>query len=81
MIFAKALQINLQSEYVNEGLLQALKDIIKKFPGKMPIICQYDNEDAQAEICLDKSFAIKPNDEALEQLQNILGAGVVSLKY
>ena len=38
LIFAKALQINLQSECVNESLLQALKDIIKKFPGKMPIL-------------------------------------------
>ncbi|MAZ40033.1 MAG: DNA polymerase III subunit alpha [Legionellales bacterium] len=81
LVFAKALKIQLHIDQFGEIQLQNLKQCINKHAGRMPIICQYSNYDATAEMTLDKAFRIKPCNEALEELQNLFGNEAVSFIY
>jgi len=81
LAFAKGIVLTFEKNNFNTDKLDILKDTIAKFPGNMPIMCHYHNEQAIAEIALDNTYSINPSDAALEELQTVFDVENVSLVY
>ena len=77
--FARCLRLHLRPN--DEKLIPELKTILQAHQGTCVVQIQYANETASGTLNLDKKFAVKPGEELLSFLNNLLEPDNVSLCY
>lgn len=77
----KALRINVVSTGFEKKMLGELKDILIKYPGKLPVYLNLINSDKKiTEVLLGEDFKVEPIENLIIDLEDLLGAGSVDLR-
>ncbi len=74
----KAICIDVLPAGIDDGLLGKLKLMLLKHPGSVPVFINLNLPDKPAKILVEKEYYIKPEDSLVEDIESILGEGVVS---
>ena len=77
--YAKFLQLSLDNSqklnYIN------LAELIKKFPGKCPVMIQYNSKKAYGRFPLESEYCVKINRELLDKLGQLIGQENCKIQY
>jgi len=80
--FCKRLVMQVQAEQVGEDFIDALARALEPFcDGRCPVSLDYINGQARACLELGEQWRVRPSDELLQRLQQLIGQGVVRLEY
>ncbi|MAZ77043.1 MAG: DNA polymerase III subunit alpha [Legionellaceae bacterium] len=80
--FARRLRLNVASDQKDQSFSQALADVLKAYRGgSCPIRIHYQQAKAEAVLPLDRSWAVRPEDELLDQLKALLNQDAVEVEY
>jgi DNA polymerase III subunit alpha len=80
--FARRLRLNLAADQKNQSFSKALAEVLKDYRGgSCPIRIHYQQEKAEAVLPLDRSWAVRPEDELIEQLRALLNQDAVEVEY
>jgi DNA polymerase-3 subunit alpha len=74
----KAICIDVLPAGIDDGLLGRLKLMLLKHPGNIPVFIKLNLPDKPAKILVEKEYYIKPENSLVEDIESVLGEGVVS---
>ncbi len=74
----KAICIDVLPAGIDDGLLGRLKIMLLKHPGNIPVFIKLNLPDKPAKILVEKEYYIKPENSLVEDIESVLGEGVVS---
>ncbi|WP_416677523.1 DNA polymerase III subunit alpha [Candidatus Pseudothioglobus sp. Uisw_016] len=77
--YAKYLKITLSEENKNEYLKLCL--LLKEYPGKCPVIIEYQSTNSSGKIPLSKEFDVSLNREFLDSIEKKFGHGKYQIIY
>ena len=77
--YAKYLKIKLTKENKNEYL--ELCALLKEYPGKCPVIIEYQSTNSSGKIPLTKEFDVSLNREFLDSIEKKFGHGKYQIQY
>jgi len=77
----KVLVITLVTAGLEKEMLELLKDVLSKYPGKIPVCLIFTNQKNQSvRMVLSDTFRIQPSDALVKDIEELLGEGIVSFK-
>ncbi len=80
--FAARLEVDVDAEAAGSGFVRALTQALKPgTPGRCPVLLQYRNGQAQAEVLLGEAWRVQPSEAVLGQLRRLAGENHVRLIY
>jgi DNA polymerase-3 subunit alpha len=80
--FAKRLEINLGKEQGQNGVIKSLAGVLTPYrEGDCPVLIQYHNQEARAPLALGVEWNVRPTDELLHRLRELIGQEQVELVY
>ncbi len=79
--YAKAVQLTLSSDMLDQHKTNQLAECIKNHPGKLPILVNYSNREASARLLFGKQYQLAPDDAAISALKDITSKDSVMLIY
>ncbi|MDD3517569.1 MAG: DNA polymerase III subunit alpha [Chromatiales bacterium] len=81
--FSKRLEIELAVTGSVNGLVGELKEALAPYrgEGKCPVVIRYRNGAACADLRLDPSWQVRPEDELLHRLRSLVGDDKVGMRY
>jgi len=74
----KSIFINMLPTGVDEDLLSKLKLLLLKHQGNIPVFIRLNFPDSSTKILVEKDYYVKPTDSFLEEVESLLGEGVVN---
>lgn len=77
--FARCLQIGFCAK--QQSLLDPLQSILENHPGECPVHMLYQNDKARVELNFDSNWHVKPNEQLMAALKDLLGDDQVLMKY
>lgn len=81
-MFAKRLRIQFGGQQCADGFLEELTSQLTTYrPGGCPVVVNYHNHDASAELILGSQWRIRPDESLLDLLRERLGNEKVDLEY
>ncbi|MEN8170880.1 MAG: DNA polymerase III subunit alpha [Pseudomonadota bacterium] len=81
-VYAKCLHLKLPQGQALNGFVTDLDRVLAPFrEGGTPILLDYHNEQGQAQVMLGEQWRVRPSDELLSRLRQLLGEAQVALKY
>jgi len=64
-----------------EDTLKRLQEILHKHPGSIPVYLEFKEGDNQrSQLLVDRSLYVKPDENLVQSLQEVLGSEGVSLR-
>lgn len=80
--FAKGLTIKLDQARAGNGFIASLESVLTPFrEGSCPIYLDYHNDQSSAKINLGEQWRVRPTDELLNRLSQLMGEEQVSVEY
>ena len=80
--FAKRLMIKVDQARAGNGFVASLESVLTPFrEGTCPIFLDYRNEQSSAKINLGEQWRVRPTDELLNRLTQLMGEEQVSVEY
>jgi DNA polymerase-3 subunit alpha len=80
--FAKRLVLNLEATRAGNGFMRHLEEILSPFrEGACPVLIDYRNAKASAQIPLGAEWRVHPTDELLHRLRELGGEQQVRVEY
>lgn len=80
--FAKRLLIQVNASHVGNGYINELAALLKPFrDGVCPVVLDYQNSDACAQLSLGEQWRVHPTDELIHRLKALAGTGHVIVDY
>jgi DNA polymerase-3 subunit alpha len=81
-MFVRHIVLQLDPERANSGFLQSLTAIMTPFrSGNCPVSIHYHHPDASAQVALGSQWRVRPSDELLHQLYELLSEQNVVVTY
>jgi len=82
-MFASSVEVKCQTAQFNQRTVKQLSETLSQFRGNgsLPVVLQYEREDARADIQLGEEWAVQANDELMLGLMELFGTNAVSLRY
>ena len=81
-MFAKRLTLRFNQAKANNGLLDELGRQLSSYrDGRCPVVVDYQNDQAEAEICFGEAWRIRPDEQLLDLLRELLGQENVNIVY
>ena len=81
-MFAKRLRIGFGHQQAEAGLLNELASQLTSYQqGNCPIVLNYQNSEAEAELNFGNDWRIRPDEQLLDLLRELLGNDKVNLEY
>ncbi len=81
-VYAKYLHLKLPQQQALNGFVTELERVLSPFrEGGTPILLDYYNEQGKARVVLGEQWRVRPSDELLSRLRQLLGEEQVALKY
>jgi DNA polymerase-3 subunit alpha len=78
--WTEALSINLFTAGLEEEVLLALKNVLLRYPGKVPLFLNFTTVDGgKTRIMLNDNLRIQPSQALIREIEGLLGEGVVNL--
>jgi len=79
--YTKCVTISLITPGLEEDSLDKLKGLLTHYPGKVPVELLFDRPNQQkVSLFVDDKYNIEPKNELFDEIEQLLGKGVVSLK-
>ncbi len=79
---ARGVLLRLQQERLRNGTLHELAELLRAYrEGACPVRVLYSRPDARGRLSFGAAWRIRPSDECLGRLQNLLGAEAVEVEY
>ena len=80
--FASALEVDIDSDSVDETWLDSFKQVVEPWnKGAVPIIVNYAQPQAKAQFKLGDNWRVNPTDELMLALETLTGAGKVRILF
>ena len=80
--FGKRLTITLDGKKAGNGFVSSLEEVLGPFrEGTCPVCLDYTNREGLARIELGPAWQVKPTDELLHRLRNLMGDEAVVVEY
>ena len=80
--YARFLELQLDQQKLNNGAIHELQNLLTAYRnGLCPIVIQYRNPQARAELKLGQAWRITPTDECLDRLRHFAGDDKVHVRY
>lgn len=80
--FARAVEIDLDSDLVDESWLERFKEAVEPWKaGAVPVIVNYAQPQAKAQFKLGENWRVNPTDEMMLALETLTGAGKVRILF
>ena len=80
--FAKGLLFKVAAENATDSFVQRLQQIMSPFrPGRCPIMVEYHRPDSVVKLALGDQWQVRPTDQLLDSLHEVLGNQAVSMLY
>ena len=80
--FARALEVDITSDSVDETWLDSFKQVVEPWKkGAVPIIINYAQPQAKAQFKLGDNWRVNPTDELMLALETLTGAGKVRILF
>ncbi len=80
--FSRGLQLKLEAEQLQNGLLDRLDDTLRPFRSQgSPVWIEYVRDNARTRIELGESWRVQPDDKLLHELRYLVGDNRVELVY
>lgn len=77
----REVHINMLSAGLEKSALESLKQILAKYPGKLPVYLNFLKPDkSKTEILLDDDFRINPNEGLITDVENLLGLDALEFR-
>jgi DNA polymerase-3 subunit alpha len=79
--YTNSININLFTTGLEENILATLKDILSRYPGKIPVYLGFSSPDNQeVKIEVNPDFYTEPSEKLISDIETVLGEGVVTFK-
>ncbi|BAJ01219.1 DNA polymerase III subunit alpha [Shewanella violacea] len=80
--FASALEVDIDSDSIDETWLDSFKQVVEPWKkGSVPIIVNYAQPQAKAQLKLGDNWRVNPTDELMLALETLTGAGKVRILF
>ena len=80
--FAKRLRLSVNESRAGNGFIPALQNVLQPFrEGITPVVITYQRPDALVELPLGHAWRVRPTDELLHRLRDLVGEQDVDIIY